>query len=506
MEKSFFFRDCYGSAEVAGMIQIIYSDIAPGADENASYSGQIQPYASLDNLSAGASSLLVATGESGRWKLNGSVDIYGYTSADYGYVSLEQSDDSGIYASDVGLEIVLSENYTSSGLTILFDMLEDLQYVVNISWYNDSTLLQTVQYTGSADFVIEHVVTLYNKIKIEFVSSSKPRRFARIQKVIFGIERLFTPSDFTAANLIQEVNPISEELAIDTSTFTLRPQTQMRYMFQSRQPFKIYRDGELAAAHYLRSADTTAYSNYAVSCQSSIGILAEQPFPAKMYINQTAKQIAVDILGDTFPWSMQTSLQSIVLSGYIPEGNKRSALHQLLFAIGAVCTTADSDVIRIFTLPQTAKQIPAGNIYTGASIKANPVVTSVKLDYHTYSTSASEGADSIEIDGVTYYDIMGYVLKNNPNVVSGTPDNPVEITTATLVTQTRANALIDSLYAYYIDNTEVAQKIIITNEAPGDRVQTIDILDTDFTGIITKRETSITNLFASTLTIRGKNV
>lgn len=506
MEKPVIFGNCDGSSEVAGMIQIIYSDIAPGADDNAAYSGNTQAYASLDNLSAGASPLLVATGETGRWKLDGSVDIYGYASADYGYVSLAQSDDAGIYASGVGLEIVLSENYTSSGLTILFDMLEDVRYVVNISWYNGSTLLQSTQYTAGADFVIERVVTLYNKIKIEFVSSSKPRRFARIQRVIFGIERLFTPSDFTAANLIQEVNPISEELAIDTSAFTLRPQTQMRYMFQSRQPFKIYRDGELAAAHYLRSADTTARSNYAVSCQSSIGILAEQPFPAKMYTNKTAKQIAVDILGDTFPWSMQTSLESIVLSGYIPQGDKRSALHQLLFAVGAVCSTADSDVIRIFTLPQTAKQIPVSNIYTGASVKANPVVTSVKLAYHTYSTDASEGADSIEVDGVTYYDTVGYVTKINPNVVSGTPDNPVEITTATLVTQARANALIDSLYAHYINNAEVTQKIIVTDEAPGDRVQTVDILDNNFAGIITKRETAITNLFASTLTIRGKNV
>lgn len=202
---------------------------------------------------------------------------------------------------------------------------------------------------------------------------------------------------------------------------------------------------------------------------------------------------------------MQDNLKTVLLSGYIPAGDKRAALHQLLFALGAVCSTADSDAIRIFTLPQTAKQIPASNIYTGASIKANPVVTSVKLAYHAYSTTAAEGSSSVEVDGVTYYDTVGYVVKNNPNVASGTPDNPIEITSATLVTQARANALIDGLYAYYVYNSEVTQKIIVTDETPGDRVQTVDILDNDFSGIITKRETAITNLFASTLTIRGQN-
>ena len=132
-------------------------------------------------------------------------------------------------------------------------------------------------------------------------------------------------------------------------------------------------------------------------------------------------------------------------------------------------------------------------------------MTSVKLAYHAYSTTAAEGSSSVEVDGVTYYDTVGYVVKNNPNVASGTPDNPIEITSATLVTQARANALIDGLYAYYVYNSEVTQKIIVTDETPGDRVQTVDILDNDFSGIITKRETAITNLFASTLTIRGQN-
>ena len=157
------------------MIQIIYSDVAPGADNDATYSGQTQSYALLDNLSAGASPCLIATGEPGRWKLDGSVDILGYVDADYGYVSAAQSNTSGKYAAGVGLDITLTGSYTSSGLTILFDPFEDVQYAVKVSWYNGDTLLHSAEYTaGGAELVIERIVTLYNKIKVEFVSSSKP--------------------------------------------------------------------------------------------------------------------------------------------------------------------------------------------------------------------------------------------------------------------------------------------------------------------------------------------
>lgn len=487
------------------MIKITYSDIALGADESAAYSAQeIQPYAMLDNLSAGASPRMIATGEVGRWKLDGSVDLFGYVDADYGYVSLGQSDATGAYASGVELEVTFTANYSSSGLTITFDEQEDVYYTVSVSWYNGDTLLKTAQYTSDrAEFVIESAVSLYNKIKVTFVSSSKPYRFARIKKVMFGVGRLFTPSDFNSASLLEEVNPISEELSVDTSNFVLRPQKQIQYIFQSRQAFKIYRDDVLIASHYLSRADTTARNNYSVSCQSAIGILAEQPFPAKMYTNKTAQEIATDIIGDTFAWEMPDDMKTIVLSGYIPEGDRREALHQLLFALGAVCSTAGGTTIRIFALPKTAKQIPSGNIYTGASIKSNPVVTSVKLAYHSYSTSGK--GNSVEVDGVTYYDTVGYVEKVNTDIISGTLENPVEITSATLVTQARAEALIDGLYDYYVNNAEVAQKIIVTDEAPGDMVQTEDILGADFTGIVTKRETAISNLFASTLTIRGKN-
>ena len=490
------------------MIKIIYADIAAGAAESASYSGtDMQPYASADMLSYGAEPLLIATGEVGRWKLDGSVDILGAVDTDHGYISLGQSDKNGMFPDKVGVDILFSDNYASSGLTLVFDTLEDVFYTVNIRWYDGAALVSEGTFTSdAAEYIIENAVKLYNKIEIRFVSSSKPYRFARLEHCIFGVARRFLPSDFTSASITQEVNPITEELAIDTSRFTLRPRKNIQFIFQSRQVFQIYRDSNLIAAHYLKDANVTSQNNYAVSCQSAIGILDEQPFDAVMWENKPALAAAREIIGDSFTLDMQADLQTMTVSGYIASGMRRDALHQLLFALGAVCSTVGCESIRIFTIPADAKQIPRENIYTGASVQHDAVVTSVKVEYHSYSTEETEGANKIEVGGVTYYDTVGYLEKVNTDVVAGTHENPVEITGATLLTKERAEALLDVLYAYHVNNTTVTQKIVITDEAPGDRVLTEDILEAPFEGVITSRETIITNLFASTLKVRGRYV
>ncbi|MBQ9428621.1 MAG: hypothetical protein IJU41_03645 [Clostridia bacterium] len=487
------------------MIKIIYADIARGAAEDAQYRAQMQAYADADRLSTGAAPRLIATGETDRWKLDGSVDILSYAPTDYGYISAEQSDSSGDYGAGVGIDILFSSHFASSGLTITFDPTEDVYYTFAVAWYNGETLLREERYTSDAvEYVAEGAVNLYDKICIRFEASSKPYRFARIAHIVFGVGRQFLPSDFTAVTLVQEAHPISAELAIDTSAFTLRPRKNIQYIFQTRQSFKILRGDTVIASHYLKEATLTSQNNYSVSCQSAIGILEEHPFAAHIYFNQTAAAIAADIIGDIFGYTMDAALQSITLSGYIPDGNRRDALHHLLFAIGAVCSTSESESIRIFAPPAAAKQIPNGNIYTGASVKQNPTVTKVRLAYHSYSTSGS--GESVEVNGATYYDTVGWVEKVNPDVVAGTPDNPVEIKDATLVTQARATALIDAVYDYYVSNSELTQKIIITNENVGDKVDTEDILGNAFSGVVTKREAAITNLFAATLTVRGANV
>lgn len=490
------------------MIKILYADIAAGAAENAAYgdTGR-QAYSSVAALSFGTAPVLIATGEVGRWKLDGAVDILGYVDTDHGYVSLGQSDADGNFANDVGIDVVFTNHYASSGLTLSFDPLEDVKYTFTVRWYNSDTLLKEATHTTDETiYIVEGAANLYNKIELRFVSSSKPYRFARLTRFVFGVDRQFTPSDFTDGNLTQEVNPISEELAIDTSKFTLRPSQNIQFIFQSRQAFKIYRDNDLLASHYLREANITSQNNYAVSCESAIGILDEQPFSAVMWFDKNALEAAKEIIGDAFALEMQEDLQSETVTGYIAAGTRRSALHQLIFALGAVCSTVGGESIRIFKISETVKEIPRDNIYTGASVSKDAAVTSVSVEYHSYSTVKTDGASEIKVDGVTYYDTVGKLEKVNDTIIAGTHENPIEINGATLLTKERAEALLDVLYAHHVNNATITEKIIITDEAPGHRVSTEDICEKPFEGVITSRETTLSNLFASTLTIRGNYV
>ncbi len=489
------------------MIEIIYADIAQGAAENAAYSDTgKQTYSSLENLSNGTEGEKIATGEVGRWLLNGSVDILGAVSADYGYISAEQSDSEGNYSGEVGIDVIFTENFASSGLTITFDTHEDVEYTVKISWSNEDTLLREETVTGGDEYIIEAAVELYNKISVRFLSSSVPYRFARIEQFVFGVGRRFTPRNFDTANLNQQVNPISEEVSIDTSKFVLRPPKNVQFIFQSRQPFRIYRNNDLIASHYLDTATLTSRNKYDISCQSAIGVLDEQPFSAVMWFDKNAYEAAVEIVGEDFEVEMSDALKAKTVNGYIEDGTRRQALHQLLFAIGAICSTSGTDKVHIFEYGTAVKQIPRENIYIGQKIKQNSVITSVELEYYTWSTTQSNKAEAVEVNGVTYYGAKGFIVRQNPYIVAGTKSNPKKLSGATLLSKSQAEEIFDAVYDYHINNATITEKIVITDEQPGDKVLTEDFNGKAFEGAIISRQTVLTNLFASTIEVRGKYV
>ena len=484
------------------MIKIIYGDVARGAAEGAVYTDTgKQTYADL-LLSDGANPRLIATGEVGRWKLDGSVDLLGAVSAQYGYVSTAISGADGTYTGEVGINIALDGNYASTGLTITFDTLEDVAYSFRVEWYNGETKVAEGTFSGKGETTVEQTVPLYNAVRIRFLASDKPYRFARLQKIVFGVGRQFTPSDFDTISLTQEVSPISDDLQIDTSKFVLRPRKAIRYLFQTRQTFKIYRDADLIAAHYVKSAQITAENRYSVECQSLVGLLEEQSY-AGLYADDTPALTIAQSIVDTLPFEMDATLQTVLLSGYIAACTRREALHQLLFALGAICTTADSEKIRIFAPPQTAAALSPDDVYTGTTAEIDAPVTGLSLTYHTLSTTKSDDAQEVTIGDTKYYDTTGTVTVTNTAVLLGTPENIVEITDATLVDQTRANVLKDRLAAYYFGGVTVTQKRLVREESLGDKVTVTDALGATVTGMLISRETAVTNLYASTCKIRG---
>ena len=488
------------------MIEIYYADVSVGAAENAAFSGtDRQEYSSIDRLAYGLYGKKIATGEVGRWVLDGSVDILGATKQDFGFVSIEQSGADGTYEGEVGIDILFNGLFSSTGLTITFDNTEDVEYTAVVRWYKDATVLHEEIVVGADETAIETSVELYNKITVRFVSASKPYRFARICEVMFGVGRRFTPSDFEKVSLQQYVNPISEEVSVDTSKFVLRPPRDLNLIFQTRQPFSILADGKLLSAHYLDDAIVSQGNRYDITCQSAIGVLEEQPFSAVMWFDKNAYDAAVEIVGDDFSVDMEIALQTKTVTGYISDCSRREALHQLLFAIGAVCSTAGTDKIRIFKVADTIKDIGKNKIYTGIKTTRGSVVTSVEVEYYSYSNTKTSGATEIEVNGTVYYAKKGVLIRKNEAVVKNAKSNPKRISGATLLSQAQAEELMDTLYAYYTNNSVLTQKIIVDDEKPGDTVRTFDYDGASFVGAITAMETTVSHKLASQISVRGNN-
>lgn len=489
------------------MIEVIYADVAIGAAENAAYSDTgRQSYSNTDNLSNGAEGKKIATGEVGRWALNGTVDILDAVDADYGYVSAEQSDADGVFNGDVGVDVLFSQKYTSGGLTITFDTHEDVIYTVKVSWYKDEILLKEELVEATGEKIIDSLVEMYNKIVIRFIKSNKPYRFARIQQFVFGIGRRFTQENgLGSVNLSQVVDHVSNEIGIDSGKIVLRSTKDNSYIFQSRQAFKIYRDSALVCSLFLDDA-TVNGGKYDVSCESAIGVLDEQSFSPVMWFDKNAYEAAVEIVGDDFEVDMEDALKNETVSGLIPEGTRREALHQLLFALGATCSTSGTEKIRIFKFGNETKEIPREVAYASVKVKRPSIVTAVELEWHEYSTTGVEGMTTMNVNGVTYYQTVGVVRKENTDILAGTKSNIKTVSGATLVTREAAERLIDSIYDYHVNNAVLSEKILVTDEQPGDKVVSYDYAGRKFEGAIVSMQTALTNVSASTIEVRGRYV
>jgi len=93
------------------------------------------------------------------------------------------------------------------------------------------------------------LLRVYTKIVITFCGTNKPYRYLKLTQLDFGQIKLFTGRDLVNANILEEVDPMSSELRINTLNFTLYSEdaefsilnpSGLYSLLQQRQPMKVY--------------------------------------------------------------------------------------------------------------------------------------------------------------------------------------------------------------------------------------------------------------------------
>lgn len=488
-------------------VRIVYQDIAAGADEDAAAAAPgAAGFTDPDLLPFGGSDAPIATLEPCSWLLDGSRELL--DGQQLAYWSEAMSGPDGRFTAPPVISISFDERYTSPGLFLTFDTATgDFCSHVTAEWYRGENLLKKKDFfpTGP-EYFCQQTVEAWNRIVLKLNATSLPYRYAKLRHIVFGVARTFLRPELRNVHVTQEVSIISDQVAVNTLDFTLDSKADIEYMFQKKQPVSAYDADRLIGVFYIDDSKRRAKSLYDVSCKDAVGVLDDDPYPARMLNNEPAQELLEDILGGHFVLELDAALTAAPVSGYLPEGSRRQALQQVAFSLRAMVDTSGSDAVRVYKDKENQpRKLPPGRIYSGGSVDTSAIVTAVQVTAHSYSLTGT-GSDTVQIGETVYYHTTETVTITNPNVTASDKANVIEVKEATLVGPGNAAAVAQHLYGYYMKRNTQRIRIVMNGERPGDHVAAPTPWDTMMDGFITSMRIVLSGIAAADCSVVGVDV
>ena len=372
---------------------------------------------------------------------------------------------------------------------------------VNVKWYQSATLKANVDfYPDATVYFCDQRVESYNRIVITMYSTNLPRRYAKIEHVLFGIFRSFGMDEIRSASVVNQMGGLSLTLPISTFKWSLEGKSNIEFMFQEKQPIEVRNDGRLLSVYYISKHKRKAKNHYDIECQDAMGVLEESTFSGKVYLNFSAKQIVLDILDGQF--HAEFDIPDVLMTGAIYDDlSRRAALQQVLFAWGAHASTDGINSIRIFAPDQTAEEIPPDRTYLGAESEMAAIRTAVSVTARAFTPNAS---GAVTIGGQKYNVTESVYAVVNPNVTGNAKENTIEVTAPTMVSPATGQAAAQRLFDYEENRLTSTAKIIWDGERLGELLELPSAWGDTVTGTLQKMEITLSNTVAAKLTIRGR--
>lgn len=402
-----------------------------------------------------------------------------------------------------------SENYfTSSGISLTFDTYNNIFATnINIKWYQADKIVSDKDFQPDKPFYFcMNKVEYYNKVVITFKSLNMPYNRLKLRSIEYGMRLTFYDDEIRKAKIIQEIDPLSTKISINTCDFTLDSKKNIEFSFEERQPISVYFNDELRSTTFVKSAKRKSKNIWNIQGEDYIGLMDTVPYYGGIYSNKNAVELITDIFSVAkIPFVIDESFSGEFVSGYIPYTTCRDALMQVVFAIDAVVDTSNSDKVKIYALSDEITQtISLNRILQGQNFDDETRMTAVEVTAHSYKpiqekvtiydAKESGTGDNIFVkfneplhnltitngvilssgnnyaiitanencilDGLKHEHTTIIKRKNNPFVLSSDVENVISVQNATLVSFNNIDRIVEKCYDYY-ENTGVINLSII---------------------------------------------
>lgn len=533
------------------MIQINYIDAPDGAQEKMIVSAENgNPVSTPGSVAYGVQDIPWATLEPGVWKLDGTMRIMP-DDINPGFWSAERSGPDGYFINPPKITIAFPVPYAATGFTFTFSPATN-QWCTEIHarWYSGQVLvIDKTYFPSSPTWVMEEVVSSFDKLEVELLRTNVPGQFAKVQRVEVGRTVLFDAGDIKTVRLVNETDPTLCELTVDTLSFDMHDSERRSFLPQENQRIELMENGKIRAVQYITSSTRKSASDYTIQCQSAIGLLTGE-YLGGMYNGVPAEGLIADVLG-TWEYEIDSIFSGTTISGYLPVCTQREAIQQIAFAIGAIVTTQETSKIRFVPVPKIiSARFRDNDIILGGNVKTAPRYARVDIVSHTYTKSdeterlideeAVSGDDvlftfttphydytitggeikesgvnwvRVSADGMISIDAKIYNhnerthTKRNPEATAREQGNAYSITKATLINSLNAQETLDRLYAAVQRRQTVNQDVIVSRQRAGQLASSLTPWGTITTGLISSMDCTITQTGQiATIQIQGIEV
>lgn len=509
-----------------------------------------------------------STLEKNHFVLDGISENMGEVIENIGWWSKRISNSQGEFTTPIVMTIDFTQVHSSIGLTLTFSKYAYCNHL-KIQYYDADNLIISDDdyYPDNYDYFCEETVANYKKIVITFYSMNIPYRYLKLYKILYGKAVLFEGDNLISANLLEQVNLLSDELSINTLDFVvysdddrfniLNPQGVYATL-QQRQELNVYQNKNGVFTNfgtfYIDNWQSKNDNKMEFRGIDLIGLLDKTTFDGGMYFNITAEDLIEEIFEsaniDNSLYNIQEELKNILMSGYIPVCTHREALQQVLFTIGAIANCARNDIIEIGTMREEQPvQISKSNVFKGTrEIEQGEIVTGVLLQSHNYTQGTEQkklfegelqagkhkitfnnpsfgitctggtlqssnanfviinvsSAGNVVVNGYEYIDNTQDVLVLNNNLIGNEKSNVLTIDSVYLINSSNAQAIGQRIINYYNGRYTTKFKFILGEEKTADNISLEESYGNVLEGYITELDIDLTGGYVASSEIVAK--
>jgi len=335
------------------------------------------------------------------------------------------SDENGLFDAPPTLDIGFTFNHKSPGLTLLFyPHSEDWASEVRVAWYSvppeyeyrrdrNSGFIQVEVYSGviiksgtytissTVGQIVENIVN-FRHIKIEFLSTNIRHRFVKMSGINYGQGRSFQDSDIDTASILEEIDPTSNEITINTLNFRIKthnPEFSLVSgvgddMLMSNQQMTIIGDQKEFGTFFLQFPWKDVHGNGTVidfQAVDAIGVMDKYDFWGDVYVDVPIETLIGQLFAICFPtqlirYVIDPVFAGLRVSGWIPKCKCRQALQYICFVIGAVADDSRRDYVWIYK-PDTEISGVVDKRYMGPTIEPTTYYSGVDVISYEYALS-----------------------------------------------------------------------------------------------------------------------